>query len=100
MVDTMHYDEFLPSASGDGWQAVELPYVGDEVSMFVVVPDDLGQFEAALTSELRPRAEPRRVYLPASREGGGRLNLTTLEYVLRSPDARRARRRLSKARPS
>jgi serpin B len=30
-------------AAGDGWQAVELPYVGDQTSMVVVVPDS-GKF--------------------------------------------------------
>lgn len=29
--------------SGDGWQAVELPYVGDQVAMLVIVPDE-GRF--------------------------------------------------------
>lgn len=51
MVDTMHFDEFLPSGFGDGWQAVELPYKGDEVSMIAVMPDDLPEFEAALTPQ-------------------------------------------------
>ncbi|HYN89229.1 MAG TPA: serpin family protein, partial [Ardenticatenaceae bacterium] len=32
-------------AAGDGYQAIELPYVGSEVSMIVLVPDT-GQFEA------------------------------------------------------
>jgi serpin B len=50
MVETMGYDDFLPTAYGDGWQAVELPYRGDEVSMFVIVPENLLQFEAGLTA--------------------------------------------------
>jgi serpin B len=74
MVDTMHYDEFLPSASGDGWQAVELPYRGDEVSMFVVVPDDLEQFEAALTSELLDSI------LGEIRDGGIHLSFPRFSY--------------------
>lgn len=49
MVDMMHFNDFLPSASTDDWQAVELPYRGDEVSMIAVVPEDLPAFEAALT---------------------------------------------------
>lgn len=32
--------------SGGGWTAVELPYLGEELSMVVVAPDDLGAFEA------------------------------------------------------
>jgi serpin B len=29
----------MPYAAGDGWQAVELPYKGDQLAMLVVVPD-------------------------------------------------------------
>lgn len=36
------------AAQGPGWRAAELPYVGGEVAMVVVVPDDLATFEAAL----------------------------------------------------
>ena len=40
----------LPYARGDGWQAVEMPYVGREVAMLVVVPDAgaFAEFERAL----------------------------------------------------
>ena len=47
-VPMMSSDHSLPAAWGDGWQAVELPYVGDELSMLVVVPDDLEGFERSL----------------------------------------------------
>ena len=50
-VAMMHYDEYLPSASTDSYQAVELPYGGGALSMVVIVPDDLAAFEAALTAE-------------------------------------------------
>ena len=50
-VPTMHYDEYLPSATTDTYQAVELPYGGGALSMVVIVPNDLGEFEAALTPE-------------------------------------------------
>lgn len=50
-VETMHFDEFLPTAYDDDWVAVELPYVGDELAMVVVVPQALEAFEAALTPE-------------------------------------------------
>jgi serpin B len=33
----------FPCASGDGWQAVELPYVGSQVAMLLIVPD-VGRF--------------------------------------------------------
>ena len=32
-------------AEGDGWQAIELPYVGDDLAMLLVVPD-VGSFDA------------------------------------------------------
>jgi serpin B len=51
-VEMMHYDEFLPTAGGQEWSAVELPYQGDELSMVVIVPEDLPRFEARLTPEL------------------------------------------------
>lgn len=35
-------------AAGDGWRAVELPYVGGSLAMTIVVPEDLVAFEAAL----------------------------------------------------
>jgi serpin B len=47
-VPTMHFNEYLPSARGEGWSAVELPYSGDELSMVVIVPDDLPTFEEDL----------------------------------------------------
>ncbi len=50
-VATMHYDEFLPSAVTEDYQAVELPYGGGALSMVVVMPDDLAEFEANLTTE-------------------------------------------------
>jgi len=44
----MHGGGFLQYAVGDGWQAVDLPYVGGELSMLVIVPDDLAAFEGGL----------------------------------------------------
>jgi len=38
-VDTMHQDRSFLYAVGEGWQAVELPYVGEELAMVFVVPD-------------------------------------------------------------
>ncbi|MBA3799459.1 MAG: serpin family protein [Geodermatophilaceae bacterium] len=32
-------DEQMRYAEGDGWQAVEIPYAGDELAMWVIVPD-------------------------------------------------------------
>jgi serpin B len=42
----------LPYAAGDGWRAVELPYVGGKLSMLVIVPDDLAAFEGALDDKV------------------------------------------------
>ena len=41
----------LPYAAGDGWQAVDLPYVGDSLTMTVIVPDDLAAFEETLGAD-------------------------------------------------
>ena len=41
----------VPYAAGNGWQAVELPYVGGALAMTVIVPDDHDAFETALTAE-------------------------------------------------
>jgi serpin B len=35
-------------ASGSGWQAVEIPYLGPSLGMTIVVPDDLASFERGL----------------------------------------------------
>ena len=40
-------DEF-GYGSGNGWKAVQLPYVGGKLAMLVIVPDDLAAFEATL----------------------------------------------------
>ncbi len=42
-VDTMHQDRSFLYAAGEGWQAVELPYVGGELAMLFLVPDS-GRF--------------------------------------------------------
>jgi serpin B len=47
-VPTMATGEHLPFATGAGWRAVELPYLGGELAMTVIVPDDLAAFEAGL----------------------------------------------------
>ena len=41
----------MSHASGPGWQAVEIPYVGGSLAMTIIVPADLAAFEAALTAD-------------------------------------------------
>jgi len=43
-VPTMHLGTELSYAEGQGWRAVELPYVGGQLAMTIVVPDDLASF--------------------------------------------------------
>lgn len=47
----MRLGESLPYAEGDGWRAVELAYIGGELAMTLVVPDDIGAFEADLDAD-------------------------------------------------
>ncbi len=48
-VPMMHGGGELPYASGSGWRAVELPYVGGKLSMLVIMPDDIAAFEGAFS---------------------------------------------------
>ena len=43
-VDSMYQERMFPYAAGEGWQAVELPYVGEELAMLFVVADE-GRFD-------------------------------------------------------
>jgi serpin B len=49
-VPTMLRTASLRYAAGSGWQAVELPCIGNQLAMTIVVPDDLAAFTANLTS--------------------------------------------------
>lgn len=49
-VPTMTTTESLRYATGSGWQAVELPYVGRQLAMTLILPDDLAAFERDLTA--------------------------------------------------
>jgi serpin B len=51
-VPFMSQQETFPYAEGDGWQAVQLPYAGDQLAMLVLVPESggLGVLEDALAS--------------------------------------------------
>lgn len=56
----------LAYASGDGWQAVELPYDGDELSMLVFLPEPgfLAEFESIfLVTDATQYLAPTKVFL-------------------------------------
>ena len=51
-VDMMHVNARMGGyATGPGWTAVELPYIGGELAMTIVVPDDWAEFETGLSAE-------------------------------------------------
>lgn len=50
-VPTMVQQTTLPRSAGDGYQAVMMPYIGSDVGMVFIVPDDLAAFEAELDAE-------------------------------------------------
>ena len=66
-VPMMHTSQTLGYSSAEGWQAVELPYVGGSLAMTIIVPDDLTAFERGLTpdrlAEITAPAEQRPVDL-------------------------------------
>jgi serpin B len=49
-VPMMTTHAFWPYAAGNGWKAVELPYLGGSLALDVILPDDLASFEAHLAS--------------------------------------------------
>jgi len=51
-VPMMVQPKSMAYGAGEGWQAVELPYDGDELSMVVIVPDDIASFESQLDAGL------------------------------------------------
>jgi serpin B len=54
-VRMMHQSSSFRYGKGDGWQAVELPYLGGKVAMLLIVPDE-GRF-AEVEKELGPPSE-------------------------------------------
>jgi serpin B len=71
-VPLMHQLLSADYAAGDGWQAVDLPYVGGEVAMLVVVPDE-GRYRetetlaAGLFAEARAGLSPTNLRLALPR---------------------------------
>ena len=79
-------------AAGDGWRAVELPYVGGKLAMLVLVPADLATFEAALDdpalAAIAGAIEPREVNLRLPKFGTrSQLQLGALLATLGMPTA-------------
>jgi serpin B len=51
-VPMMRATESMRYGTADGWQAVELPYIGDGLAMMFIVPDDLAAIEASLDDDV------------------------------------------------
>lgn len=51
LVPTMHFDLYLPLAAQDDFAAVELPYGKGDLSMVVILPDDLDAFVRDMSPE-------------------------------------------------
>jgi serine protease inhibitor len=72
-VPTMHDGRILEGlayAAGTGWRAAELPYVGRQLAMTIIVPDQLSSFETTMTSESLAtivaalKDQPGEIWLP------------------------------------
>jgi serpin B len=62
----MHQKSDFATAKGQGWRAVTLPYAGGDLSMVVIVPDDISRFTSSLSPEVLAAAaggEPHDVLL-------------------------------------
>jgi serpin B len=72
-VPTMYLSHRTPFTEGEGWFAVDLPFVGHQLSMLVIVPDDLAAFEGGLDpaglAAIVDRLEPRHMVLGLPRFG-------------------------------
>jgi len=57
-VPMMRQTAAFPYAKGDGWQALELPYVGDQLALLLVAPDEgrMAEVESRLPSGLLDQA--------------------------------------------
>lgn len=91
-VPMMRAGESLGYSSGQGWQAVELPYVGGSLALTVIVPDDLATFERSLTPELlagiTAPIEARPVDLTLPRFGiESKVDLATILAAMGMPTA-------------
>ncbi len=66
-VPMMSFNEFLPSAGSNDWQAVQIPYTGADLSMIVIVPQNLAAFEEnldlALLGQIRGQIKDGGIHL-------------------------------------
>ena len=91
-VPLMKQQAILPYAAGNGWQAIQLPYVGGSLAMTVIVPTDLGAFErrldaatfASVVADLKPTLV--NLALP-SFDTGAKAELSPMLKALGMPSA-------------
>jgi serpin B len=88
----MHEAESLRYAAGESWRAVELPYVGGELAMTIIVPDDLKDFVADLGADrfttIVGALEDHQVDLALPRFGTEtKVDLATVLAAMGMPDA-------------
>ena len=59
-------DASFPYYQGDGYQAVALPYLGGEVSMLVLIPDEgsFKEFEAGFSTQVLDQVRAEMAYTP------------------------------------
>jgi serpin B len=50
-VQMMALSDDFAYAEGDGWQAIELPYVGNKLALTLILPDDFSAYAAALDAD-------------------------------------------------
>ncbi len=91
-VEMMRNGGHFAYASGDGWQAVDLPYVGRQLSMLVIAPADLARFEgsldAAKLSEITGALTEQQVMLGLPKYGAeSQLDLGDVLAALGMPTA-------------
>lgn len=78
-VPTMHFDLYMPLVSTEAYAAVELPYGAGDLSMVVILPDDLAEFE----EQLDPHG--LQVIFDAIREEGIHLSLPKFSFKAHTP---------------
>ncbi|HSL97718.1 MAG TPA: serpin family protein [Candidatus Deferrimicrobiaceae bacterium] len=91
-VPTMQLSADVAYGEGPGWRAVELPYVGGQLAMTVIVPDDLAAFEAGLDGDafgaLVDGLAERQVGLALPKFGlETKVDLATVLAAMGMPDA-------------